>query len=105
MNKFLLSIILGIAAGIIDIIPMVLQKLDIYAIVSAFMQWLILGLVINYLNIGITGWQKGLITAVVLALPIVILIMKTDVKSVFPILIMAAVLGSAVGYIGAKFIK
>ena len=105
MNNLLISIVLGAAAGIIDIIPMILQKLDGYAIASAFVQWLILGLVINYLNIGSAGWLRGMLIAVILALPIIILVMKTEPKSVFPILIMSAILGSAVGYAGDKLLR
>lgn len=103
MKNVLLSFTLGAVAGIIDIIPMIIQKLDKYSIVSAFIQWLILGFIISFIKIpGVDSWLKGLITAVLAGLPIMILVMKTDPKSVIIILMMSAVLGSAVGFFSAK---
>jgi hypothetical protein len=106
MSNILIAILIGSVAGVIDIIPMIIQKLDKYSITSAFFQWVVLGLVISFIKIpGINGWAKGLITAVLMAIPIVILVAKSDVKSVSIILITSAVLGSLVGLASLKFIK
>jgi len=106
MNTILLSLFLGAGAGVIDIIPMILQKLDRYSIVSAFAQWLIVGFVIGLIKIpGIDGWLKGLVVAVIMALPIVIIVAKGDLKSVPIILIMSAVLGSILGFLNKIIIK
>ncbi|MFA5995760.1 MAG: hypothetical protein WCW27_03895 [Patescibacteria group bacterium] len=106
MRTILLSLVLGSIAGIIDIIPMLIQKLDKYATGSAFVQWVVLGFIITHVNIpGLqTGWLKGLIVAVLMSLPIVIIVAKTEVKSVGIILAMSAVLGSVVGYVSTKII-
>lgn len=50
MNHFLTALIIGIAAGIIDVVPMILQKLDKRACLSAFMQWLFLGFIIPFVQ-------------------------------------------------------
>ncbi len=101
MRMFLLSILLGVGAGIIDIAPMVLKKLDKYSILSAFIQWVVLGVIISYSNVfGLESWLNGLVVAELLSLPIAILVMKNDRESVPVILIMSAVLGSLVGLIG-----
>ena len=105
MKTLILSIIIGAIAGIIDIIPMFIQKLDKYSIISAFLQWVVVGFVIFHIQFGIEGWIKGLIAALLLAVPIVILVMKTDMKSAIPILGMSAVLGSMVGFISGRLIK
>lgn len=97
MTRILLSLVLGAAAGIVDIIPMFLQKLDKYSITSAFIQWILLGFVITFIDFGVDGWLKGLIMAVLLSLPVLILVIKSDPKSALPILVMSAVLGSVVG--------
>ena len=39
MDKLLFSAIIGLVAGVIDIIPMVMQKLPRYSIVSAFFHY------------------------------------------------------------------
>lgn len=105
MGKLLISLIIGIIAGIIDIIPMFIQKLDKYSIISAFLQWVIVAFVITHIQFGAGGWLKGLIIAVLMALPIVVLVLKTDAKSAVPILVMSAILGSLVGFTADKFIK
>lgn len=105
MRNILLALILGAGAGIIDIIPMLIQKLDKYATTSAFFQWIVLGFVITFIKIpGVDGWLKGLITAVLLSLPIMIIVMKDDPKSIVIILFMSAFLGSIVGWFSTKLI-
>lgn len=105
MSKLLLSLIIGVAAGIIDIVPMIFQKLDRYSIISAFIQWVVVAFVITHIHFGVEGWLKGLIIAVLMALPIIALVMKTDVKSAIPILVMSVILGSLVGFAADRFIK
>lgn len=104
MNKLVLTVIIGIAAGIVDITPMVVQKMDKYSIISAFIHWVITAIVITHIQVGIEGWLKGLIVATIMALPIIILVMKTEPKSVLPILVMSVLLGSLVGYVGDKYV-
>jgi hypothetical protein len=105
MRKILISLFIGFVAGIIDVIPMILQKLDLYSCASAFVQWIVLGVIISHLEIGLKGWLKGLIIAEATAIPILILVAKTDLISVLPIMIMSAILGSFVGIIGEKYAK
>jgi len=105
MKNIILAFVLGAGAGIVDIIPMIIQKLDKYSTTSAFVQWLVLGFVITFIKIpGVDGWLKGLITAVLLSLPIVIIVTKDDPKSVLIILFMSALLGSLVGWLSTKII-
>ncbi|MHB8854821.1 MAG: hypothetical protein ACYC6P_15880 [Ignavibacteriaceae bacterium] len=103
MSKLLISLGIGIIAGIIDVIPMIIQKIDKYAIISAFVHWIVLGFIIFYIQIPVSSWLKGIIIAEVTALPIVILVLKSEPKSVIPILVMSAILGAIVGVTTAKF--
>lgn len=103
MSKLLISLIIGVIAGIIDVIPMIIQKIDKYANISAFIHWVILGILISYIKIPFAPWLKGLIIAELSALPIVILAAKEDIKNIIPILIMSAILGIFVGITTAKF--
>lgn len=103
MKSILLSLALGAVAGIIDVIPMIAQKLDKYSTISAFAQWLVVGFVVTFIKVpGLEGWLKGLVVAVLMSLPIVILIAKTDPKSIIIILLMSAILGSLVGFFSTK---
>lgn len=62
-------------------------------------------MIISHLEIGLKGWLKGLIVAEATAIPILILVAKTDLMSVLPIMIMSAILGSFVGVFGEKYAK
>ncbi|MHB1689009.1 MAG: hypothetical protein ACYCVH_16780 [Ignavibacteriaceae bacterium] len=103
MSKLFISFGIGIIAGVIDVIPMMIQKLDKYSTLSAFVQWVVLGFLISYVQIPVASWLKGVIIAEMAALPIAILVFKSDPKSVIPILIMSAILGAIVGIATAIF--
>ncbi|HEX3020226.1 MAG TPA: hypothetical protein VHP36_07980 [Chitinispirillaceae bacterium] len=105
MSKLFLSVVIGIFAGAIDVLPMIAQKLDRYSNISAFIQWIIVSFVITHIEFGIHGWLKGLTVAVLMSIPIIILVMKADMKSIVPILLMSAVLGSLVGLVSDKLVK
>ena len=103
MRKLLICLMIGIIAGIIDVIPMIVQKLDIYANASAFVHWIVLGIIIPYVSFKLKGWIKGLVIAVISSLPVIIIVLKDNPCSVIPILVMSVVLGSLVGFAGEKY--
>jgi len=103
MSKLLISLLIGIIAGIIDVIPMIIQKIDKYANISAFVHWVVLGIIISYIKIPFAPWLKGLVIAELSALPIMILVAKDNIKGIIPVLIMSAILGILVGITTTKF--
>ncbi len=100
MNNILTSFIIGIVAGIIDIIPMILSKQSKPATISAFLHWVALGLIIPFTDWGLPPWLTGIIIAELTAIPIMVLIYPKDPKAIIPMTIFSAVLGSGVGYAG-----
>jgi hypothetical protein len=48
MNNILIALFIGIVAGIIDVIPMLIKKIDKFASLSAFAHWVVLGLIIPF---------------------------------------------------------
>jgi hypothetical protein len=105
MRRIVLSLVIGVTAGVIDIIPMVAQGLDAYSNVSALVHWIVLGFVISHISLGIPPWLKGLVVSVLLAIPTAILVAAHDPKSVLPIMIMSTVLGGLVGYATDRYAK
>lgn len=103
INKVSLGLILGIVAGVIDVIPMILQKLTWDANLSAFSFWVINGLMIALVNIKLKGALKGLTVAFVLIIPLAIMIAWAEPVSLIPIAIMTLILGSGLGYLIDKF--
>ncbi len=104
MKSILIALIIGIVAGIIDIVPMIIQKLDKYSCVSAFIHWIVLSLIIPYVSWGIQPWLKGILIAELTAIPIMIIVYPQDPKALIPMVVLSAVLGVGVGIAGAKFI-
>lgn len=103
MKKFLVSLLIGILAGIIDVIPMIFMNFEWNANLSAFLHWVILGIIINYIDFGIRSWLKGFIVAVLSAIPIVLIVEGGILDTFLPILVMSAILGSFVGHFGSKY--
>ena len=97
MKKITTGIILGIIAGILDVIPMLLQKLTWDANISAFCLWVVSGFLIATSSLKIKPAFKGLLISFLVLLPNLILIAWQDIKSIVPIFIMTAILGSLLG--------
>ena len=105
MKNIFIALIIGLSAAIIDVVPMIIQRIDKSACISAFIQWIVLGLIIPYVNWEMQPWLKGLIIAELAALPIMIIVFAKEPKSIVPIIIFSAILGAAVGLAGVRFIR
>lgn len=105
MNKVVLGIISGIIAGIIDVIPMILQKLTWDANLSAFSMWVVVGFFISVNSLKLNGVLKGIITAFLTAIPCLFIIGWKEPFTLIPISIMTLILGSSLGFIIDKFGK
>ena len=105
MDTLILSVLIGFAAGIIDIIPMLIKKLDKRASTSAFLQYLFLGIIIVNIDLPyIAWWLEGGIISLAFTLPIVLLVSKEDIKSVPIIIANSVILGTLIGIAG-HFLK
>ena len=101
MKTFLLTCLIGMIAGAIDILPMIKMKLDRHSIASAFVFYFILPFVILDIDLfSLAWWLKGGVTGLSMALPIIIMVAKEDKTSAPPMLIMSAVLGTLIGIAG-----
>jgi len=103
INKIKVGIIFGIIAGIIDVIPMVFQKLTWDANFSAFLLWVIAGFMISTSNLKINNVLKGILISFLILLPAAILIGWKKPTSLIPIFIMTLILGGLLGYFVNRF--
>jgi hypothetical protein len=99
MNQIATGILLGIVAGIIDVIPMIIKKLTWDANISAFTMWIVVGFFIAAIDLNIQPIIEGIIIALLTLLPCAILIGWKEPKSLIPILAMTLVLGGGLGWI------
>lgn len=104
-KKTLTGLIIGLIAGIIDLIPMIIQKLTWDANLSAFSMWIVFGLFLSITSLKIKGIFKGLLISLLILLPYLFIIGWKEPLSLIPILIMTSILGSLSGFIYQKIIK
>ena len=105
MDKLLLSVIIGFVAGIVDIIPMIAQKLPRYSIVSAFIYYFFISIVIVNIDLPyIPWWMEGGLISFALMIPMLIHVGHTDKKPLPIIALNSIVIGTLVG-IAAHFLS
>jgi hypothetical protein len=104
MGTFLLTLLVGVVVGTIDILPMLKMKLDKHAILSAFVFYLIVPFFIYNTDLfGMAWWLKGAVITLLLAIPVIILVAKEGLKGAIPIAAMSIILGTLIGLMG-KFV-
>jgi hypothetical protein len=103
MRKVFFSLLLGAAAGVLDVLPMIPLGTGLHDMASAFVHWVVLGLVIAHLELPLPSWLKGLVIAVLSAIPVAILVARTDPVALVPMTVMSALLGSGVGHVSGRW--
>jgi hypothetical protein len=101
-NRIIIGILLGATAGIVDLIPMLLQKLTCDADISAFSMWLVIGFLISIVHINVKPVLKGVIISFAVLLPNAFIIGWHEPLSLIPISVMTLILG---GILGVAFHK
>lgn len=102
-KKIMVSLVIGTCAGIIDIVPGIIQGVDLHITFAGFTFWVIMGFVVAHISLPISDWIKGLIIAFLLSIPGTILMSASNPKIIIPMFILSIVLGSFVGYFTGKY--
>lgn len=105
MNALVLSIIIGLVVGIVDIIPMIIKKLPIYTTIAAFIHYFFVSIVIMNIDLPfIPWWIEGGIVGLALMIPMLIHVGHTDRKPLSIIAANALILGELVG-VASHYLK
>lgn len=104
-KRIKIGILLGMAAGILDVIPMIVQNLTWDANLSAFTMWVVVGFLIATIDLHINPIAKGILIAFLALIPSAILIGWQEPISLIPITIMTIILGGLLGFAIEKIIK
>ena len=105
MKKIKIGLLLGIIAGIIDVIPMILQNLTWDANLSAFTMWIVVGFLISAIDLKINPIISGILLAFLVLLPNAILIGWSEPFALIPVAIMTTILGGLLGFSIHRFTK
>ncbi|PQL95957.1 hypothetical protein C4S76_00220 [Apibacter adventoris] len=97
MNTLLLSIIIGLIIGSIDVVPMIIQKLPRYSIVASFLFFLFISIIIFHSNIPyLVWWLQGAIISIAMMSPVLIHVGATDRKPILIIALNTIILGTLI---------
>lgn len=102
MTKIYKSLFWGLIAGIIDVIPMIFQKLSWGANLSALTNWIIIGFIISTTNLKINSILKGLFLSFLLLIPIAFIVGYQEPISLIPMCVATLILGSFLGWVIEK---
>ena len=106
MNKRIgTGLMIGVIAGIIDVIPMIVQKLTWDANLSAFSLWIVVGCMLATSNLRLPPVVKGVVIAFICLFPILFIFGWKDPLSLIPIFVMTLILGALVGFTYNKLVK
>lgn len=102
MKRIISGLFLGAAAGIVDILPMIAQKLTWDANLSAFSMWVVVGFFLATSKLRLPGPVLGLLTSFLCLFPVSFIIGWKQPLSLVPIAIMTAILGCLLGLTFSK---
>lgn len=104
-NKIFWGTVCGALAGVMDVIPMILQNLTWDANLGAFSMWVIAGFLIATSSLQINYITKGLLYSILTLIPSAFIIGWHEPLSLIPILIMTTILGALLGFVLGKILK
>lgn len=99
MKTIIIGIIPGIAAGVIDVIPMIIKKLTRDANISALLMWVIVGFFIATIDLNMNPILKGILIAFLVLTLCAVLIGWKEHKSLIPIFVMTLIPGGSLGFL------
>lgn len=104
-NKIVIGLLLGAIAGVLDVIPMMLQRLTWDANLSAFFLWIVSGFLLATSNLRLHPVLKGIVIPFICLLPSVFIIGWNEPLSLVPICVMTLILGALLGFAYDKLSK
>ncbi|MBC16338.1 MAG: hypothetical protein CL942_04710 [Desulfovibrio sp.] len=104
MERFIKSLMLGSAAGIIGGIPMAFQNLNWQTLIAAFLHWLVLGILVTHTKLPTYNWLSGAIIGGLTSLPLMVLVSVQAPSAWVYLLIISVVLGCLIGSIRNKIV-
>jgi hypothetical protein len=103
MSKLLITLAIGVAAGLADIAPMVLRGVDRIQLASVFTHWFVTTIFISYAVMPLHPVAKGALIGALSTLPAVITYASAHPERVLSIFAIAIVLGGVVGFLTDRF--
>lgn len=87
----------GLVAGLLDLIPLVMVGAPWLNMVAIVVFWLVAVLFMAKTTLFANAWLNGLVVAVLIMLPLVLTVYTVNPKDFLPMLSMAVILGPLAG--------
>lgn len=104
MDKLFKSLLLGIAAGILNLIPLVFQGQGWGICIGVLLHWLALSVIISHVRLPLSAPASGSVIALLTGLPLASVAAETSTKTIIPILLASIVLGYLLGLMTERLI-
>lgn len=92
LDHFELSLAVGAAAGLLDVVPMIFQRLSARSCLSAFCTYLFAAVIVFYSDLPyLPWWADGMGVTLAIAIPVVLTFSGKDRKAI-PIILFNALL-------------
>jgi len=104
-DSIIVGVLLGMAAGMVDVIPMLLQGLTWDANLSAFCLWVVSGFVLATSHLRRSPVLKGMLIPFICLLPSAVIIGWKKPFSLVLISIMTLILGALLGFAHSRIVK
>lgn len=97
MKKSMCGILLGGAMGIVNIVPMILQKLSTDILISNLIIWFVSGFCISISNLKIRYIYQGILLSILISAPSMVYIARASMAGVIWTLIWTVLSGLVLG--------
>jgi len=105
MKRSLSIIIIGLLAGVLDLIPLFLVDAPLYNMLSIIAFWLVTTFIISKTIVSNNSILNGLVLSILLMFPMALAVSATNPKDFFPMMLMSILLGPTVGYVLGRLLK
>lgn len=97
MRNTLVIVIVGLAAGLLDLVPLVMVKAPLLNMAAIMVFWLVAVFFMAKVTLFRNPLLNGLVVAVMIMLPVVMTVYTINPKDFLPMLSMAVILGPLSG--------
>ncbi len=97
------ALLFGLIIAILDVIPMLIQHMDMSANLSAFFHWIIVAFFISTTNIKLKAIYKGIFISIISLIPIAFLVWPKDFSAILPMSISTIVFGALLGFLIERY--
>ncbi len=98
MRSAVVVFVVGLVAGLLDLIPLVMVGAPALNMVAIVVFWLVAVVFMAQATLVENAWLNGLVVAVLIMVPLILTVATVNPSDVLPMLSMAVLLGPPSGY-------